>query len=297
MQIKWLEDLLALAEAGSFVRAAQRRHVTHPAFGRRIRALEAWAGAALVDRDAPTLRFTPQGVALLEAARDAVAALTAARRPQDGADGDRPIRIATGRTLARTLLATWYGAMQGLLADRQLAVTTRTLPEVAALLEAGDADFMLTYYHPMLALRLDARRFTHLRLADERLVPVSGPAADGRVHALSRRGAAPWLAYSSTLALGRLVDDHLASHLKPPRLRKVIEIDSADAAHEFALRGFGIAWLPLSMVAADCRSGRLQQVGDRSHEIRLEVRLYRPRRRLLRLAEALWVATSERALG
>jgi DNA-binding transcriptional LysR family regulator len=188
--------------------------------------------------------------------------------------------------------------MHGLLAERQLKVTTRTLQEVTALLEAGEADFMLTYYHPMLALRLNARRFAHLRLADERLVPVSGPAPDGRAqHALSRRSAAPWLAYSSTLALGRLVEDHLNSHLKPPRLRKALEIDSADAAHEFALRGFGIAWLPLSMVAADCRSGRLQQVGDRSHEIRLEVRLYRPRRRLPRLAEALWAATAERALG
>jgi DNA-binding transcriptional LysR family regulator len=69
MQLKWLEDLLALADAGSLVRAAERRHVTHPAFGRRIRALEAWAGAPLIDRAAPALRFTPQGEALLEGAR------------------------------------------------------------------------------------------------------------------------------------------------------------------------------------------------------------------------------------
>jgi DNA-binding transcriptional LysR family regulator len=69
MQLKWLEDLLALAEAGSLVRAAQRRHVTHPAFGRRIRALEEWAGGALIVRDSPTLRFTAQGEAMLDAAR------------------------------------------------------------------------------------------------------------------------------------------------------------------------------------------------------------------------------------
>ena len=41
MQIKWLEDFLMLAQERSFTRAAELRHVTHPAFGRRIRALEA----------------------------------------------------------------------------------------------------------------------------------------------------------------------------------------------------------------------------------------------------------------
>ena len=50
MQLKWLEDFTALAQARSFTRAAELRHVTHPAFGRRIRALEAWAGTPLVDR-------------------------------------------------------------------------------------------------------------------------------------------------------------------------------------------------------------------------------------------------------
>ena len=47
MQLKWLEDLVALAQTRSFSRAAELRHVTHPAFGRRIKALEDWAGAAL----------------------------------------------------------------------------------------------------------------------------------------------------------------------------------------------------------------------------------------------------------
>jgi DNA-binding transcriptional LysR family regulator len=297
MQLKWLEDLLALAEAGSLTHAAQRRHVTHPAFGRRIRALETWAGAPLIDRSAPTLRFTAQGEAVLEAAREAIAALAVARRASVGEDdGDCLLHIATGRTLARTLLVTWYARMQPLIGRRKLKVSTRVLQEVASMLESGEADFMLTYFHPLLALRLDARRFSYLRVADEVLIPVCGCGPDARaLHALSRRKASPWLSYSGSLALGRLVDDHLNSHLKPPRLWVAVELDSADAAHEFALRGFGIAWLPRSMVAADCRLGRLIQVGDRSDEIRLEVRLYRRRQRLPALGEALWAATATSA--
>jgi DNA-binding transcriptional LysR family regulator len=50
MDTKWLEDFVSLAETRSFSRSAQLRHVTQPAFSRRIQALEAWAGIDLVDR-------------------------------------------------------------------------------------------------------------------------------------------------------------------------------------------------------------------------------------------------------
>ena len=43
METKWLEDFVSLAETRSFSRSAQLRHVTQPAFSRRIQSLEAWA--------------------------------------------------------------------------------------------------------------------------------------------------------------------------------------------------------------------------------------------------------------
>jgi DNA-binding transcriptional LysR family regulator len=54
LELVWLEDFSALAEYGSFVRAAEARHVTQPAFSRRVRALENWMGVELFVR-------TPQG--------------------------------------------------------------------------------------------------------------------------------------------------------------------------------------------------------------------------------------------
>ena len=55
METKWLEDFVSLAETRSFSRSAQLRHVTQPAFSRRIQSLEAWAGADLVDRNGQLL--------------------------------------------------------------------------------------------------------------------------------------------------------------------------------------------------------------------------------------------------
>ena len=292
MQLKWLEDLLALQEAGSIVRAAQHRHVTHPAFGRRLRALEAWAGTPLIVRDTGTLQFTPAGEAMLDAAREAITALGRVRQSAGREGEEESVHIVTGRTLARTLLPTWYARMQPLFGQRKLQVSTMVVQEAMEVLETGGAQFLLIYYHAMLATRLDARRFTHLRLADEALIPVSAVTPEARpMHPLSRRKPTPWLSFAASLAMGRLVHDHLGSHPRAPLLRPLVETDSADAAHEFALRGFGVAWLPRSLVAADCRQGRLVEVGDKSHQVPLEVHVYRSRNPLGPLAEALWHAT------
>ncbi|MDJ0930578.1 LysR family transcriptional regulator [Breoghania sp.] len=50
MDSKLLEDVLLLLEEGNLSCAAERRHVTQPAFSRRIRAFEEWIGPDLIER-------------------------------------------------------------------------------------------------------------------------------------------------------------------------------------------------------------------------------------------------------
>lgn len=61
MELKWLEDFISLAETRSFSRSAELRHVTQPAFSRRIQSLEAWLGNELIDRSSYPTRLTPAG--------------------------------------------------------------------------------------------------------------------------------------------------------------------------------------------------------------------------------------------
>ena len=49
MQRKWSEDLLAVAEQGSFKPADESHQVTAPAFDRRLRDLEQWACVPLFE--------------------------------------------------------------------------------------------------------------------------------------------------------------------------------------------------------------------------------------------------------
>jgi DNA-binding transcriptional LysR family regulator len=70
METKWLEDFVSLAETRSFSRSAQLRHVTQPAFSRRIQSLEAWAGVDLIDRSSYPTKLTPAGETLYVQAMD-----------------------------------------------------------------------------------------------------------------------------------------------------------------------------------------------------------------------------------
>ena len=63
-----LECLVALADAGSFERAAQQLSITQSAVSQRLRALESGLGRPLVVRSRP-LRFTEPGKVLLRYAR------------------------------------------------------------------------------------------------------------------------------------------------------------------------------------------------------------------------------------
>jgi LysR family transcriptional regulator, hypochlorite-specific transcription factor HypT len=80
MNVKWLEDFLALCETRSFTTAARRRFLTQSALSKHLQALETWLGAeTLLDRSTNPLRITSAGLSFRETASQIVALLNAAR--------------------------------------------------------------------------------------------------------------------------------------------------------------------------------------------------------------------------
>ena len=69
MNLKQLEHLLAVAEAGSFSRAAEHLHLTQSALSRSIRLLEEDLGARLLDRMGKRTELTPLGLTVAGRAR------------------------------------------------------------------------------------------------------------------------------------------------------------------------------------------------------------------------------------
>jgi DNA-binding transcriptional LysR family regulator len=292
MQTAWLEDLVALSDTRSFSRAAERRHLTQPAFGRRIRSLEQWAGTPLVLRSRAPVALTPAGERLLQYALEAVQALAQARDDLKGLHGGsrEAVTLVAGRTLARTIAADWLARVRRKTAAADLRVQTGSMAETLKWLEQGEADFMIAYHHPVIALRLNSAQFLQRTLAHDKLVPMVRPGLLATTEGEAAAKPAPYLAYAEKLALGRLVRDHLVNHAQAPRLAQVIECDSPDALLEYALKGLGVAWLPWSLAVGAAKDGRLVPFGGKSLQVGFEVRLARPKRRLGPVAEAMWSA-------
>lgn len=294
-QLKLLEDFIALARAGSFVRAAEARHVTHPAFGRRIRALESWAGAPLVDRSQIPVVLTQQGEALLKTACQVVEQLQRVRNQisQESSGTLGVLRIAAGRSLGRTLVADWVTRLRKsrpavLAPTTQVDISTGQMTDMSARLAQGKADFLVCYEHPALSVELQPDSYQYMTLATDKLVPVCQVGSQGkpRFTLVAGKGPLPLIAYSRGLAMGRIAGDRIET--MPYPLVPSIRCDSLDAVHGTVANGLGIAWLPWSMVQADCRRGSLVVLGGRSEQIGFEVRLYRSRGQLSDVAEAVW---------
>lgn len=100
MTLVQLRHLIALADTGSFSRAAQRMFVTQPALSRSVRALEDELQAPLFDRIGRRAELTPQGRATLERARrlvfDADELRTASAAQGDGRSGVLRIGMGSG---------------------------------------------------------------------------------------------------------------------------------------------------------------------------------------------------------
>lgn len=79
MDLKQLQAIVTVAEAGSVTRAAQLLHLVQPAVTRQIRNLESELGVALFERTRQGMRPTAAGEALVERARRALAELERAR--------------------------------------------------------------------------------------------------------------------------------------------------------------------------------------------------------------------------
>jgi DNA-binding transcriptional LysR family regulator len=79
MEVRQLEQFVAVAEERSFTRAARRVNIVQSGLSMAIRNLEREVGAALFVRGPRRLSLTPAGRALLPAARRALAAVRDAR--------------------------------------------------------------------------------------------------------------------------------------------------------------------------------------------------------------------------
>ncbi len=281
MELKWLEDFASLARTGSFSRSAEERHVTQSAFSRRIQALEAWLGVALVDRSTYPTSLTAAGRAFRETAEETVHRLHATRvaLQAEARPGTGTVAVAALHTLALTFFPGWFRGIEAAAGP----LSSRLLPDdfhacLQALAEGG-YDFLLTFHHPEVPILLDPALFPHRVVGADALVAVRSPAPAGDL---------PLLAYARNSFLGRVsAVAQGAAGFRAAASTHVNENAMAEALKFMALEGHGLAWLPRSLVARELAEGSLVAAGAQTP---LEIRLYRNAAHRRAAVAAVWQA-------
>lgn len=281
METKWLEDFVSLAETRSFSRSAQLRHVTQPAFSRRIQALEAWAGTDLVDRSSYPTRLTPAGQTLYSQSLEMLQGLQSTRAMLRGytSAGQDFIEFAVPHSLAFTFFPAWVSSLRDKFGPMKSRLIALNVHDAVLRLVEGSCDLLMTYHHDSQPFQLDPERYEMVSLGREVLAPFCRPNAAGEPEFClpGRVGQPlPYLGYAPGAYLGRMVDLILKQSATAIHLDRVYETDMAEGLKAMALEGHGIAFLPLSAVKKELRAKKLVSAG-RQLEMTMDVRIYRER--------------------
>ncbi len=298
MDTKWLEDFVSLAETRSFSRSAQLRHVTQPAFSRRIQALEAWAGIDLVDRSSYPTRLTPAGETFRAQALDILGALQSTRNMMRGHQvaGHDMVEFAVPHSLAFTFFPQWVTDLRGRFGAFKSRLIALNVHDAVMQLTEGSCDLLIAYHHPSQPLQLNPDRYEMLSLGRETLAPYAKAGPDGSpLYRLPPPHGvrAPFLSYAAGAYLGRLVDLITKMAPAPLKLDPIYETDMAEGLKAMALEGHGLAFLPASSVKKELKNKRLVRASAEGElELAMDVRIYRERPELARHpkpgAQALW---------
>ena len=256
--LRYLLDFLDLARTGNFSLTARNRGISQPALTRRIQQLEQWAGRRLLDRSTTPLKLTPAGVEFCPVATRIVEELDAfGRQGKQGAKA--PIRCMLIHALGNWLHDPGAGGGP--------TISFGTYDRCFAALRDNDIDVALVYrsdsvqdarFKGLARVRIGADVFVPVASAD--YLAKTNAAAGGIVVELSRDN---YLGQALAATFERC--KRRPGYVEGPLATRI------DAVRGYVEAGYGIGWLPASMIRADLDSGRLCRIEDPALEVKLDV--------------------------
>ncbi|WP_424968850.1 MULTISPECIES: LysR family transcriptional regulator [unclassified Dinoroseobacter] len=272
MDTRLLEDALALIEEGTMSAAALRRNVTQPAFSRRIKALEHWLGAPLVERHVNKVVLTEALLAREVEIRAILETLNQFRRSSGSTR--RSFIAAAQHSLATSVFPEIYPRIQALDGIDRVRLRTRNQDEIIALFLKFEVDLILSYQYegaPRLPFDETVIRRTWRR---DSLVPVVGGALRFLLaEDQTLTEPVPALRYPAESEFGRIIGAYAPAR---DLLRdEVVVVESAFAASVVSLikLGAGVGWVPQSLVRDEMRRGEVVPISAAYGRIPLDVEL------------------------
>lgn len=280
MELKWIEDFLSLVETGSFSRSAELRHVTQPAFSRRIRALESWIGAYLIDRSSSPANLTPAGRVFRVEAQEILARVSGLRSVVHGkpTSCSEMVELTLPHTFSSAVFSKWLSEVERCLADHDCGLTTASVPDRDISRADGYHGLLMCYHHTDCPDGIDSTCFESVTLGREMIRPYVRTVRGRRplFEFPGRRDAPlPFLSYMQNSYMYRVTGSIL--NQAPACLIKRHQADTIERLKSMVMEGRGVAFLPENIMGEELRKRYVTVAGDERWQIELDVRVYRRR--------------------
>lgn len=280
MDTKSLADFVILADCKSFSRAAVLRNITQPAFSRRIQALEADIGVALIDRKNKTFKLTPPGKRFLARARNlldlADDAISEAHSVMTYLV--EPVYLVAPSSLSKTFFPAWYKTMQKSVSGLTMRISHQSGSGSIEELRKGLADFALVLRAKKVETCYTFNSLQSCIIGKDKMLAVcTRHTKDKNNFLMYQRGS--YMSSCTDAVLGK----------KAGSGKIVFESASTGLLKEMALAGFGTAVLQESMIEDDLAQGYLKPAFD-TPSLECDILLVRGPTFSSKKAEGLWMA-------
>lgn len=266
MDLTRLQYFAAVAEAGSFSRAAVALHLTQPSLSRQVQLLEREVGQRLLERHGRGVVTTESGAALLAHAR-AISEL-AGRARADMLDRQQTPRgrltIALPPRVAHVITPDLVERFQARYPEVGITIMEGLSLRVREWLVAGRADLAILFDpvpSPQIAEEVLVRE--PLVLVSKRPLPPRLRLAD-----VAQR---PLVMPSAPHALRRLLEEH--ARPRGHQLQVAVEVDSVQTVLSLVERGVADAVLPASVPRQSGRPGAMHVAAIHAPVIRNKLTL------------------------
>ena len=274
-ELKWLEDLVILLEEKSFTKAAERRHVTQPAFSRRIRLLEDWLGTAIVDRNRKPIGILPSFIEREDEVRELISHFYQLRaRFQDDSTGQQHTVFAVQHTLAASRFPPLQQYIKQQFPDTSYRIQTANNDECERLF-LKEAQFMLVYEAVNVDFAFSADFAGHISLPSDYLIPVAIPSVFNKLEGKLAEKRIPLLTYpKGGFMANALMANCLPTAMLSYTINVICETAFSMSLKEMVLAGMGVAWLPNSLIHQELGAGRVVSLEEQLGTCELPVSLY-----------------------